>query len=38
MKRKGVTKKDELFITCLCIAMVVLYFLVVVVLGSVMFK
>ena len=36
MKTK-MTKNDEFFVTFLCIAMVVLYFLVVVILGSVIF-
>ena len=31
------TKNDEIFVTFLCITMVVLYFLVVVLLGSVIF-
>lgn len=36
MKTKP-TKNDEMFVTFLCITMVVLYFLVVVILGSVIF-
>ena len=37
MKANGLTPRDERFMTILCIAMVVLYFLVVVILGSVIF-
>lgn len=35
--KKQMTKNDELFVTFLCITMVVLYFVVVVILGSIFF-
>ena len=35
--KKQMTKYDELFVTFLCITMVVLYFIVVVILGSIFF-
>lgn len=37
MKTKKLTRKDERFMTVLLITMVVMYFLVVVILGSVLF-